>query len=199
MLLQLNDRLGAAKAGPPMRLVMLQILLQVSLGQGPSCSLSGCSRALSAPSVLYLSSIPHFIFSLPSLHRPQPSPEGPLQLPSTSAAQTLNVPCNSHTLCSSVQCLDRAPLSPRSLCETHRRDCLSLMSPSPHHLGKEGKIHKEGGKCINAFRFSFCSTLLKRPGVLVLGFSQIFKLSNQRTLLIRHSRSPSTTRLNLGL
>lgn len=45
----------------------------------------------------------------------------------------------------------RAPLSPRSLCETHCWDCLLLMSPSPHHLGKEGKIHKRGGKCISFF------------------------------------------------
>lgn len=65
---------------------------------------------------------------------------------------------SSHTQGSASQAFGKgAPLSPS---ETHYYDCLLLMSASPHHLGKEGKVHKKVGKYIS-FSFYF---ILRRLG-----------------------------------
>lgn len=55
-----------------------------------------------------------------------------------------------------------------SLSETHYFECLLLMSASPHHLGKEGKIHKRDEKCIS---FSFYFKKFEGRVLVLLNFS----------------------------
>lgn len=91
-------------------------------------------------------------------------------LPHRQPSVSLSLTPSSHTQCSISQAFGQgAPLSPS---KTHCCDCLLLMSASPHHLGKEGKIHKWNGKYIS---FSFYSTFILRRlrgvGVGFLPFS----------------------------
>lgn len=98
---------------------------------------------------------------LPFLHTPQlffshftvfPGPSFlPLCLTGSPVSPWALTP-SSHTQGSASQAFGQgAPLSPS---ETHYYDCLLLMSASPHHLGKEGKVHKKVGKYIS-FSFHF--------------------------------------------
>lgn len=134
--------------------------------RGPSCSLHAC------PSTILSSTSFHFLLSILLLQLPsQSQPSGlsssvylysfsrtPLFSPTSLAASQ---PCPWAPRPSSQPCSRFLPKpfgqgTPLSPSETWCRDCLSLMSASPHHLGKEGKIHKRDGKYIS---FSFYSTL----------------------------------------
>lgn len=131
----------------------------------PPCLLYACPKVILASSFISLCSFEYICFGLPFLHTLQlgffstvtVSP-GPTSFPPISLTDSRMPPwaltLSSHTLCSISQPFGQGTvLSPT---ETHCCDCLLLMSASPHHLGKEGKIHKRDGKCIS---FSFYSTL----------------------------------------
>lgn len=115
---------------------------------GSSCFVYACPKLIVAPTSRHFSRFsicasaspsftahgfsPHFTFIV--------SPESSLNYPLPSSPQAR---------CAIPQPFGRgAVLSPS---ETQHCDCLLLMSASPHHLGKEGKIHKRDGKYISFF------------------------------------------------
>lgn len=131
--------------------------------QGSCSFLCACPKVILASSFITVFTFQHICCGLPFLHTPQlffshftfsPGPSFlPLCLTDSPVSPWALTP-SSHTQCSASQAFGQGtPLSPS---ETHYYDCLLLMSASPHHLGKEGKVHKKDGKYIS---FSFYSIL----------------------------------------
>lgn len=134
---------------------------------GPSCFVCVCPKVILASSFISLRSFEYLCFRFPFLHTLQlffffslyqySFSRTQLFLPLSLTDRRMSpwaLTLSSHTLCSISQPFGQGTvLSPT---ETHCCDCLLLMSASPHHLGKEGKIHKRNGTCIS---FSFYSTL----------------------------------------
>lgn len=133
---------------------------------GPSCFVYACPKVILASSFISLRSFEYLCFRFPFLHTLQLFffLTLPVQFLQDTALFTPlphrqpNVSQSPHSLLSHLCSISQpfgqgTVLSPT---ETHCCDCLLLMSVSPHHLGKEGKIHKRNGTCIS---FSFYATL----------------------------------------
>lgn len=112
--------------------------------------LCACPKVILASSFISVFSFQYIRFGLPFLHTLQlfffltlqflQDPALFTPLPHRQPSVSLSLTPSSHTQCSISQAFGQgAPLSPS---KTHCCDCLLLMSASPHHLGKEGKIHK---------------------------------------------------------
>lgn len=118
--------------------------------QGAGCASSGflyaCPKVISAPGFVLLYSLQYLGFSLPFFPSPRLFPS----LCSFSRTQPSGpLPPSPPARCAMPQPSGRGALLSPS--ETQHCDCLLLMSASPRHLGKEGKIHKRDGKYISFF------------------------------------------------
>lgn len=142
------------------RIIMMRLAVHRS-----SCFLYACPKVILALSFVWLSS-PRYLCSRPP---PPPNPTAfSLPLPFQFLQDPAFLPPPSpQTQCAAPQPFGRGALLSPS--ETQRCGCLLLMSASPHHLGKEGKIHKRDGKYIS---FSFIRLYFKKvEGKVLVLFS----------------------------